>query len=58
MKGEAIRILLGSLRSESGKVRETSARQLVQLTGQDFGEDAAAWERWWKANEGSFGGGA
>ena len=57
MKGEAIRILLGSLKSGNEKVRETSARQLKQLTGEDFGDDAAAWERWWKANERSFGGG-
>jgi hypothetical protein len=58
MKGEAIRILLRSLHSDSEKVRETSARQLAHLTGEDFGVDVAAWERWWKANEGSFGGDA
>jgi hypothetical protein len=54
MKGEAIRILLGSLGAEDPTVRQTAAQQLSQLTGENFGEDAAAWKEWWSRNKGRF----
>jgi len=47
VKGEAIEILLASLRSDRPTVRKTAAVQLRNLTGQELGEDAEAWERWW-----------
>jgi len=58
MKGEAIRILLKSLKSDDPTVRRTSAEQLAKLTGQQLGEDPAAWERWWQENKKTFRGGA
>ena len=54
VKGEAIRILMGSLKSDDPKVRQTAAAQLAQLTGQNFGEDVVSWERWWKANRSNY----
>lgn len=47
VKGEAIEILLKSLRSDNDNVRETALAQLRQLTGEDHGDDPAAWEAWW-----------
>jgi len=55
VKREAIGILLKSLRGGNQTAREAAARQLRKLTGQDFGEDANAWEEWWSANKAEFG---
>jgi len=55
IKREAVEILLKSLRGGSETAREAAARQLKNLTGQDFGEDARAWEEWWSDNEADFG---
>jgi len=52
VRGEAVEILLQSLKSEKEKVRKVAARQLENLTGKSFGEDVEAWERWWGENKG------
>jgi hypothetical protein len=54
VKAEAIEILIASLRTGSEEVRETAARQLHNLTGEDHGLDSAAWEAWWRANRERF----
>ena len=54
VKAEAVAILLKSLRSDKKTVRETAAAQLKNLTGQDFGEDPAAWESWWSSHKERF----
>jgi len=54
VKAEAVEILLKSLRSEQESVRRTAARQLQNLTGQDFGEDFRSWEGWWEENRAGF----
>jgi hypothetical protein len=55
IKGEAIEILLRSLRNGDDSVRRTAAAQLKNLTGQDFGEDPEAWAGWWTKNKGEYG---
>ena len=55
IKGEAIEILMRSLKSGEEKVRRTAAAQLHSLTGRDFGVDLEAWEGWWSENKGEFG---
>lgn len=54
-KAEAVEILLQSLKSGQERVRRTAAEQLRNLTGQDLGEDFAAWSAWWASNKGTFG---
>ena len=51
VRGDAVEILLQSLRSEKEKVRKVASRQLENLTGRSFGEDVEAWERWWDENK-------
>ncbi|MEM7204988.1 MAG: hypothetical protein AAF628_32335 [Planctomycetota bacterium] len=43
---EAVRLLIGALRSPDAQVRASSAAHLKRLTGQDLGEDGEAWNRW------------
>jgi hypothetical protein len=31
-------------------VKDSAARALPAITGQDFGEDADRWKRWWQDN--------
>lgn len=50
-KLEAARLLLPALGSLDQKVRQMSRRNLGLLTGQDFGDDGAAWGRWIDAQE-------
>jgi hypothetical protein len=45
-KREAIAILIAALRADSASARQHALQNLQRLTGQDFGPDAAAWERW------------
>jgi hypothetical protein len=54
VKAEAVEILLKSLKSDKDTVRKTAATQLSNLTGQDFGEDAEAWESWWSSHKERF----
>lgn len=52
---EAVEILIHSLRSAEGNVRETATRELRRLTGQEIGPDHEAWLLWWAANKERFG---
>ncbi len=52
---EAVEILIHSLRSSEAHVRETAARELRKLTGQEFGPDHESWVLWWAANKERFG---
>lgn len=51
---EAVEILLTAVESGNDTARRAAGAQLARLTGQSFGEDAAAWRRWWAANRDSF----
>ena len=55
VKREAIDILVRSMRSENTSVRRTAYAQLRNLTGQELGEDAQAWEAWWGRHRETFG---
>lgn len=52
---EAVEILIASLKSPESHVRETAARELRKMTGQELGADFDLWNHWWNANRGSFG---
>ena len=54
IRGEAIEILIESMRSGTESVRTTAARELCKLTDEDFGTDAEAWQRWWLENKDRF----
>jgi len=43
--------LLACLRFKDERMRRDAVASLCQLTGQNFGEDAAAWEKWWQENK-------
>jgi hypothetical protein len=51
---EAVRILIRSLSSENGKVRQDAWEHLKRLTGQDFALDPQVWESWWSVHEKRF----
>jgi hypothetical protein len=55
VKREAIDILVKSMRSDNPSVRRTAYAQLRNLTGQELGDSAQAWEEWWGANRATFG---
>jgi hypothetical protein len=55
VKREAIDILVKSMRSDNPGVRRTAYAQLRNLTGQELGEDAHAWEEWWGRHRATFG---
>jgi hypothetical protein len=55
VKREAIDILVRTLRGKDVRAREAALRQLRQLTGQDHGESADAWEAWWADHRKTFG---
>lgn len=44
--GEAIDILVAALRGRSESARTSALQQLQRLTGQNFGANPEAWERW------------
>ena len=46
---EAAPALIGALRDNF--MRMSAAEALKEITGQDFGEDAARWQRWWEENK-------
>jgi len=48
---EAVVILLAALRASVEPTRAMARRQLMRLTGEDHGEDADAWDRWWAENQ-------
>jgi len=45
---EAIPSLINALGDEERLVRDATAEALRAITGQDFGEDAKAWQDWWE----------
>ena len=51
---DAVDILVKALRAPDARARETALRTLREITGYDFGEDAATWEAWWKASRATF----
>jgi hypothetical protein len=48
---EAVPALIETLDDGRPSVREAAAEALVDITGQDFGEDAATWRRWWEEHQ-------
>lgn len=50
----AVDILLRALSSEKEEVRASAHKSLVHLTGLDHGNDAAAWQAWWKDARATF----
>jgi hypothetical protein len=48
---EAIPALILALENEVEFVRTAAAEALKAITGQDFGEDAAAWQQWWAEHQ-------
>jgi hypothetical protein len=51
---EAVEILLRSLATPDSRVRERAVEALQKITGQRFGDDAAAWRKWWEINQRTF----
>lgn len=48
---QPIEPLLKCLHLKNEAMRKESAATLTKLTGQDLGEDADAWEKWWAENK-------
>jgi len=46
---EAIPVLIKLLEGEDWSYKHYAASALKSITGQNFGEDAAAWQKWWEA---------
>lgn len=46
--------ILACLRFKDPKMRAEAAQSLRKLTGQEFGEDAAAWDAWWAENKAAY----
>jgi len=51
---EAVDLLLRAVRLADRRVVDTAYKNLRRITGQDFGEDARAWERWWSGARETF----
>ncbi len=51
----AVDLLIRTLASSDPEVRSKIRRQLVRITGVDFGEDRGRWEEWWREHRASFG---
>ncbi len=47
----AIEPLIAALQEESYGVRKNAALALKNITGKDFGKDAALWQEWWNKNK-------
>jgi HEAT repeat protein len=45
----AVPALVDVLDDPDAEVRRRAVRALEQLTGESFGPDARAWERWWRS---------
>ena len=43
--------LIEALKEESHGVQKNAALSLKMRTGQDFGKDAEAWQKWWEQNK-------
>jgi len=46
----AFPVLIAALEDANLYARRGAAQALRDITGQDFGEDAEAWQKWWDAN--------
>ena len=55
VKGQAVEILLESLRTGDANVRKMVVRQLESLTGQSLGDKPDRWDAWWKENRQRYG---
>lgn len=51
MGPEVVPLLIQALGDEDEWVREDAAEALKEITGQDFGQNAAAWQEWWEEQE-------
>ena len=49
----AVEPLIAVLRDKDSHVRNNAAEALRKITGKDFGEDQAQWQRWWERNKAS-----
>lgn len=50
----AVEALLGALKDPEEQVRAAAAASLKQLSKQDFGLDAEAWQKWWESAKQDF----
>jgi von Willebrand factor type A domain/HEAT repeats len=50
----SVAALIGMLSGVKGEVRADIVRHLVELSGQELGGEAAAWDEWWRNNEATF----
>lgn len=50
----AVELLINGLRADRPDTRQAALENLKRLTGEDHGEDQAAWQRWWEANRDGF----
>jgi hypothetical protein len=51
---EAIEQLIALLEKVQGEIRAEIVKHLIDVTGEDFGLEAAGWREWWKANKKDF----
>jgi hypothetical protein len=51
---KAVKLLIFALKDQDAGVRQAAAKSLQQITGQDFGEDQAKWNKYWEENKGTF----
>ncbi len=51
---KSIEEVVYSLRAMARCPRHQATRELEQITGQSFGLDVDAWEKWWNENKGTF----
>ncbi|HHT9126378.1 MAG TPA: HEAT repeat domain-containing protein [Candidatus Brocadiia bacterium] len=51
----AVEPLIAALKDKDSGVRGDAALALGDITGQNFGEDPAKWQGWWKENKNRFG---
>jgi hypothetical protein len=47
----SIDLLIESLSDPISVIRESAARSLKRITGQNFGQDAVKWKEWWAVNK-------
>ena len=51
---QIIENIMAELRNENAEVRQAAAQALTAITGQNFGEDCDAWQKWWEENKGLY----
>ncbi len=50
----AVEPLIAVLKDKGSYVRYYASEALTKITGKDFGEDQAQWQKWWEQNKSSF----